>query len=138
QRLAERCGRVVVPLRQNQETNDQRHDARAHQPLHDLHDRYPKPKSLWNAIGRLSRHGDPPLPVRSPSSYPFPPDRSRRLVGGRVFDERTMATWAELEAQDPELAAFGMQRLHRYGVGLAFLATVAPDGSPRVAPVCPI
>ncbi len=50
-----------------------------------------------------------------------------------------MATWAEFAAASPELAAFGHERLHRFGVGLAFLATVrSDDGGPRVHPVCPI
>lgn len=44
-------------------------------------------------------------------------------------------SWGCLEAGDPELAAFGKERL---ADGFAFLATVRKDGSPRVHPVTPI
>jgi hypothetical protein len=47
----------------------------------------------------------------------------------------SMATWAEFAAYAPDLAAFGAERLTQ---GVAFLATVRPDGSPRVHPVTPI
>ena len=43
--------------------------------------------------------------------------------------------WKNLEDAAPELAAFGLQRL---SVGVAYLATVRRDGSPRVHPVTPI
>jgi hypothetical protein len=46
-----------------------------------------------------------------------------------------MATWADFAEAAPELAAFGADRLKQ---GVAFLATVRPDGSPRVHPVTPI
>jgi hypothetical protein len=36
----------------------------------------------------------------------------------------------------PELAAYGAERFHKFGV--AYLATVRADGSPRVHPVTPI
>jgi hypothetical protein len=45
--------------------------------------------------------------------------------------------WAAFAAAAPELAAAGRERLYRYGTGLAFLATVRPDGAPRVHPVSP-
>jgi hypothetical protein len=38
----------------------------------------------------------------------------------------------------PDLAAAGRELLYQFGVGLAFLATTAADGSPRVHPVCPL
>ena len=44
-------------------------------------------------------------------------------------------SWQTLEAQNPELAAFGKQRLDG---NVAYLATVRADGSPRVHPVTPI
>ncbi len=44
-------------------------------------------------------------------------------------------TWKILEEQQPELAAFGAERLHRR---VAYLATVRKDGSPRVHPITPI
>ncbi len=46
-----------------------------------------------------------------------------------------MATWAEFAQQAPELADFGKMR---FASGVAYLATVRPDGSPRVHPVTPI
>ena len=46
-----------------------------------------------------------------------------------------MATWAEFEAAEPEMAAIGAGLLARFH--LAYLATVRADGSPRVHPVSP-
>jgi hypothetical protein len=46
-----------------------------------------------------------------------------------------MATWQEFARQAPELAAFGAQR---FGSGVAYIATVAASGNPRVHPVTPI
>lgn len=47
-----------------------------------------------------------------------------------------MATWAEFEAAAPDLAAFGRKLMP--GIPLAYLATVRPDGGPRLHPFCPI
>ena len=44
-------------------------------------------------------------------------------------------SWKLLEAQQPELAAFGAERLNGQ---IAYLATIRKDGSPRVHPVTPI
>jgi hypothetical protein len=44
-------------------------------------------------------------------------------------------SWKALEEANPELAAFG---LRRFSAGIAYLGTVAKDGSPRVHPVTPI
>jgi hypothetical protein len=50
-----------------------------------------------------------------------------------------LASWAEFEAADPELAAFGRALLYKTGDPIGYLATVrAADGGPRVHPVCPI
>ena len=49
-----------------------------------------------------------------------------------------MAIWRDLEEQRPEMASAGRSLLYRFGVGLAFLATVRPDGGPRLHPMCPI
>src|SRR5574341_2202353 len=49
-----------------------------------------------------------------------------------------MVTWKEFAEADPALAEAGSKQLFQYGVGLAFLATVRSDGSPRVHPVCPV
>ena len=43
-------------------------------------------------------------------------------------------TWAELEAEEPDLAAFGRERLEGQVV---FQASIRRDGSPRVHPVSP-
>jgi hypothetical protein len=48
-----------------------------------------------------------------------------------------MATWKTFSAATPELASFGAQRLANES-GVAYLATVRADGSPRVHPVTPI
>jgi len=45
-----------------------------------------------------------------------------------------MATWAEFERAEPELAAFGRERLDGT---VCFQATLRSDGSPRVHPVEP-
>lgn len=44
-------------------------------------------------------------------------------------------SWQSFEEQQPELAAFGADRLNGK---VAYLATVRKDGSPRVHPVTPI
>jgi hypothetical protein len=46
-------------------------------------------------------------------------------------------SWGEFAAQAPELAAAGRRLLTQHGTGLGYLATVRPDGGPRVHPVCP-
>lgn len=46
-----------------------------------------------------------------------------------------MATWGEFAAAEPELAAFGAERLL---IPPAYLATVRRNGAPRVHPVTPI
>ena len=46
-----------------------------------------------------------------------------------------MATWGELLETQPEIGAVGVALLEKHG--LAYLATVRPDGAPRVHPVCP-
>ena len=49
-----------------------------------------------------------------------------------------MITWTEFERQQPALAEAGRRQLYQVGIGLGFLATVRPDGGPRVHPVCPV
>lgn len=46
-----------------------------------------------------------------------------------------MTTWKEFGQQAPEIAGFGAAR---FGSEVAYLATVRPDGGPRVHPVTPI
>src|SRR5258708_11627253 len=49
-----------------------------------------------------------------------------------------MASWADLERDEPEMAAAGQGLLCQHGPGLAYIATVRKDGGPRVHPCCPI
>ena len=49
-----------------------------------------------------------------------------------------MATWEEFERAAPDLANSGRALLYQYGPPLGYLATVRPDGGPRVHPFCPI
>lgn len=46
-----------------------------------------------------------------------------------------MPSWAEFASASPDLAERGARRL---GVGVAFIATTARDGSPRVHPFTPL
>jgi hypothetical protein len=47
-------------------------------------------------------------------------------------------SWGELAAARPDLAEGGRSLLYQNGVGLAYLATVRPDGAPRLHPMCPL
>lgn len=49
-----------------------------------------------------------------------------------------MLRWTEFELEEPALAAMGRRQLYQWDIGLGFLATVRPDGGPRVHPVCPV
>jgi hypothetical protein len=49
-----------------------------------------------------------------------------------------MTTWSELAAQAPDVAEGGAQLLYQYGPGLGYMATIRPDGGPRLHPMCPI
>jgi hypothetical protein len=49
-----------------------------------------------------------------------------------------MITWTEFERHQPFLAGAGRKQIYQVGIGLAFVATVRPDGGPRVHPVCPV
>jgi hypothetical protein len=46
--------------------------------------------------------------------------------------------WEEFAAARPDLAGPGGDLLYQFGVGLAFLSTVRPDGGPRLHPFCPV
>ena len=46
-----------------------------------------------------------------------------------------MTTWGAFAEDEPELARFGAEQ---FGCGIAYLATIRQDGSPRVHPVTPI
>lgn len=49
-----------------------------------------------------------------------------------------MVTWGTFRRLRPDLADAGREHLYRFGVGLAFLATVRSDGGPRLHPMCPV
>ena len=49
-----------------------------------------------------------------------------------------MASWSEFAAAEPSLAAGIRALLQQYGPGMGYLATVRPDGGPRVHPVSPV
>jgi hypothetical protein len=46
--------------------------------------------------------------------------------------------WSDLEGMRPDLADRGRAIFFNFGVGLGFLATVRPDGGPRVHPISPV
>jgi hypothetical protein len=48
-----------------------------------------------------------------------------------------MTRWTDFERAAPEMAAEGRKLLYQHGTGLAYLASVRPDGGPRVHPICP-
>lgn len=50
----------------------------------------------------------------------------------------TPISWGDVARADPALAEAGRALLYQFGPGLAFLATVRPDGAPRLHPVCPV
>ena len=49
-----------------------------------------------------------------------------------------MASWSDFTAADPSLAAGIRALFEQYGPGMAYLATVRPDGGPRLHPVSPV
>jgi len=49
-----------------------------------------------------------------------------------------MATWSRFVEADPLLATELRALIQQYGPGLGYLATVRPDGGPRLHPVSPV
>ena len=49
-----------------------------------------------------------------------------------------METWADFAAAEPPLASAIRTLVCQYGPGLGYLATVRPDGGPRIHPVSPV
>jgi hypothetical protein len=49
-----------------------------------------------------------------------------------------MASWSAFAAAQPTLAAGIRALILQYGPGLAYLATIRPDGGPRLHPVSPV
>jgi Pyridoxamine 5'-phosphate oxidase len=48
-----------------------------------------------------------------------------------------MASWSDFVSAAPTLADSINRAIYQYGPGLAYLATIRPDGGPRVHPVSP-
>ena len=48
-----------------------------------------------------------------------------------------MASWSDFAVAEPRLAASIHALVHQYGPGLGYLATIRPDGGPRIHPVSP-
>src|SRR3990172_4567141 len=48
-----------------------------------------------------------------------------------------MKRWSEFEAENGAMAEAGRALIYQFKVGLGYLATVRPDGGPRLHPVCP-
>jgi len=46
--------------------------------------------------------------------------------------------WEEFAASAPEMAEAGLKLVYQFTVGLGYLATVRPDGGPRLHPFCPV
>ena len=55
-----------------------------------------------------------------------------------TIPDMTSISWSEFAAARPDLAEAGRTLLYQFGVGLAFLSTVRPDGGPRLHPFCPV
>jgi hypothetical protein len=55
-----------------------------------------------------------------------------------MWHRSSVLTWSDFEAAEPDLAAACRALMYQFGVGLAFLATVRPDGGPRLHPMCPV
>jgi len=49
-----------------------------------------------------------------------------------------MLGWGEFAKSRPDLATKGRDLIYEHSLGLGFLATVRPDGGPRVHPICPV
>jgi Pyridoxamine 5'-phosphate oxidase len=49
-----------------------------------------------------------------------------------------MVSWVEFAAAEPSLASDVRALMCQYGAGLGYLATVRPDGGPRLHPVAPV
>jgi len=49
-----------------------------------------------------------------------------------------MVAWMDFAASDPQLAGVGERLLFQHGIGLAYIATIGEDGSPRLHPLSPV
>jgi hypothetical protein len=62
---------------------------------------------------------------------------SSRSFSG-MWHRSSVLTWNSFAVAEPALASACRAMMYQFGVGLAFLATVRPDGGPRVHPMCPL
>jgi hypothetical protein len=46
--------------------------------------------------------------------------------------------WGVFADQAPDVAEAGRTLIYQFGTGLGYLATLRPDGAPRLHPVCPV
>jgi hypothetical protein len=46
--------------------------------------------------------------------------------------------WSQFGEERPDLQKAAEALFYQHGLGLGFLATVRPDGGPRVHPICPV
>lgn len=60
------------------------------------------------------------------------------MRGGRRAGNVGPVRWSEWAAARPDLETVARGMIYQHGLGLGFLATVRPDGGPRVHPICPI
>jgi len=51
---------------------------------------------------------------------------------------QTEVSWEQFSAARPEMAEAGRELLYQFGIGLAFLSSIRPDGGPRLHPICPV
>jgi hypothetical protein len=49
-----------------------------------------------------------------------------------------MLSWGDLKTLRSDLTDAGNELLCQFGVGLGFIASIRPDGGPRLHPICPI
>jgi hypothetical protein len=49
-----------------------------------------------------------------------------------------MKRWSEFASEEPAMAEAGRALLYQHGVPLGYLATIRPDGGPRLHPICPV
>ena len=68
----------------------------------------------------------------------LPPGRGRSVPAREMWHRARVLPWDAFASSEPELAAACRGLMYQFGVGLAFLATVRPDGGPRVHPICPL
>jgi hypothetical protein len=59
-------------------------------------------------------------------------------AGHASIADMVVVSWGEFAGARPDLAGPGQELLYQFGVGLAFLSTVRPDGGPRLHPMCPL